>query len=393
MTKRRLKLINSVDVANQPADEDDTGEPGYIVEDPPPQPEPATPQRPKFAPIAATKIAGMEFPPLRWAVLDFLPEGLSILAGPPKAGKSLLATHMCACIAAGRKFLGYDVARGGALYIDGETDARGFKRRLHALGWQEGAEGLLFFSAPAGWLLDSDGIDDLDRFRAFDPDLRLVVIDTLQRLVPQSPGAKFVDAYQQGVARLGPLQKWASSQSVCVLLVHHTGKHSNGGETFDAMSGSRGLTATAENLLTLTRVERDRFKLSITSRHMANLELAIEREGPTWSILGDFEEATMSDERRTLLEFFQENPDSTIKEASVALDRQYGITQRAISRMAKSGQLIRGKRGRYSVNPVSVWSESLNETDKQTDQTGGYLSRAREERDLFSGGRPMEVRS
>ncbi len=58
-----------------------------------PQAEPARPT--KVDPFAnawtADRLMAQEFAPPRWAVPGLIPEGLSLLAGAPKAGKSWLA--------------------------------------------------------------------------------------------------------------------------------------------------------------------------------------------------------------------------------------------------------------------------------------------------------------
>ena len=51
------------------------------------------PHRPRSS-WAADELMAMEFAPPRWAVPGFLAEGVSLLAGPPKVGKSWLALDL-----------------------------------------------------------------------------------------------------------------------------------------------------------------------------------------------------------------------------------------------------------------------------------------------------------
>ena len=59
-----------------------------------------------------------ELPPVRWAIPEILPEGLTLLAGKPKLGKSWLALSVALSIAAGGVALGAQpVAKGHVLYL------------------------------------------------------------------------------------------------------------------------------------------------------------------------------------------------------------------------------------------------------------------------------------
>jgi hypothetical protein len=51
--------------------------------------------------MSASVLAQMRFPALRWAIPQILPEGLALLAGKPKAGKSFFAMQMCIAVSSG----------------------------------------------------------------------------------------------------------------------------------------------------------------------------------------------------------------------------------------------------------------------------------------------------
>src|SRR5438094_10319972 len=77
----------------------------------------------------------MDLPELRWVVPGLIPEGLVILAGRPKAGKSWLALKVCLAVAGIEQTLGTLKAEPGeALYCALEDSPRRIKRRLAALG-------------------------------------------------------------------------------------------------------------------------------------------------------------------------------------------------------------------------------------------------------------------
>ena len=63
--------------------------------------------------------AALEFAPPRWAVPGFLAEGVNLLAGPPKVGKSWLSLGLALNVAAGTPALGsVEVEAGPVLYLE-----------------------------------------------------------------------------------------------------------------------------------------------------------------------------------------------------------------------------------------------------------------------------------
>src|SRR5262249_33456540 len=75
--------------------------------------------RQTFAPMTATELLAMQFPPLLWVVEDLLPAGLTLFTGRGKDGKSLLVWNLCLAVATGGLALGrYKVMHGDVLYLD-----------------------------------------------------------------------------------------------------------------------------------------------------------------------------------------------------------------------------------------------------------------------------------
>jgi hypothetical protein len=105
---------------------------------------PAWQQRPANAPalpqgIAANDLFVAEFPPPRFVVDGLLGDGLTVLGGKPKGGKSWLALLLAWAIAAGESVDGRTVWQGEVLYLALEDTQRRLQsrlRKLHAdLGW------------------------------------------------------------------------------------------------------------------------------------------------------------------------------------------------------------------------------------------------------------------
>jgi hypothetical protein len=78
---------------------------------------------------------------LMWIVPGYIPEGLTILAGRPKIGKSWLVLALALAVAMGTKVLGVDVKKGAVLYCGLEDGQRRMQDRVRkilgptAKGW------------------------------------------------------------------------------------------------------------------------------------------------------------------------------------------------------------------------------------------------------------------
>ncbi len=128
-----------------------------------------------------------ELPPVRWAVPEILPEGLTLLAGKPKLGKSWLALSLALSIAAGGVALGKQpVAQGEVLYLALEENARRLQARARQLlaSMTEVPHGLDF---ALDWpRLAEGGLSYLEEYLKTHPNTRLVVIDTWAKVAPRT---------------------------------------------------------------------------------------------------------------------------------------------------------------------------------------------------------------
>ena len=79
----------------------------------------------------AAELQHKKFPPIAYCVPDLIPEGLTIIAGKPKIGKSWMALDICVAIAGGRFCLGdRKPIQGDVLYAAMEDNERRMQRRI-----------------------------------------------------------------------------------------------------------------------------------------------------------------------------------------------------------------------------------------------------------------------
>jgi len=82
-------------------------------------------------PVNAKELVILELPKPRWAIQGILPEGLNILAGKPKQGKSILCLNVGLAVAAGGKALNkIHAEKGSVIYFALEDTLRRLKERI-----------------------------------------------------------------------------------------------------------------------------------------------------------------------------------------------------------------------------------------------------------------------
>lgn len=289
------------------------------------------------------------FPEPRWAIPGLVPEGLAILGGKPKVGKSWLALGWTVAVAFGRAALGTRTAEAGdALYISLEDSSRRLQQRLAAVvvgTWP--ARLHLETTWPR---LDKGGLERLDIWLTEHPDARLVVLDTLQRVRAPLKGH---DRYGEDYAAVAELQDLASTHRAALVAVHHLRKDDDPADWVDAISGSTGITGAVDTVAALFR-ERGRMDatLKITGRDLDNEpELALGFDAGVWTELGAAAEYRIANERFEVLELFGEQKEISARDVADALGATPEAARQRLSRMARAGELLTPRRGYYAKPP------------------------------------------
>ena len=135
---------------------------------------------PKLSAISAYDLQQKEFEERYYAVQDMIPEGETVIAAPPKTGKSWLMLDMCLKVAEGKPFLGFETKKSDTLYLALEDGDSFEQERLNiVLSGQEAPKNFHFVFSNVmpmneGFLLQLEEL--LKQF----PEVKIVVIDTLQ---------------------------------------------------------------------------------------------------------------------------------------------------------------------------------------------------------------------
>ena len=297
--------------------------------------------------VGAGVILGAVYEPLRWIVPDYLPEGLSILAGRQKLGKTWLALDWAIAVASGGAAMGnISVDQGDVLYIDLENGERRVQRRLERIFPYPPVRpdlSRLQFQFDASEI-GPGLIAELDDWRESVETPRLIVIDVLQRIKPAGRVSR--NSYENDYSALADLQRWATKYGIAVLMLHHTRK-GGADDPLEALSGSNGLSACADTTLVLDRTAGG-ITLYVRGRDVDERETALKFDAGLWSILGDADEWKRSGERSAIIKVLKDADEPmSPAEIAAATGMPGGNVRKLLFAMTKAGQLTKVGYGRY----------------------------------------------
>ncbi len=264
----------------------------------------AAPNKPlSLSVIAARDLQTKDLPTIHFLVSDLLPQGLSLLASPPKYGKSWWVLALCLAVASGEPFMGRQTAQAGCLYLALEDSERRLKFRMNKILRGREAPELLRYATSAHDL-SSGLLDELASFLDVYPETRLIVIDTFQKVRAAANGKE--SAYAADYRESGALKHFADQHGICILLVHHLRKMQAVGDPFERISGTNGILGATDTSMVMTRDTRNDTDtlFSITGRDVDSLDLLIsfDKESCIWTVKGAVEQIAAQREEQEYLQ-------------------------------------------------------------------------------------------
>jgi hypothetical protein len=313
--------------------------------------------------ITARELQSKQFKPVRIILPDLIPEGVTILAGKPKIGKSWLALDVCMAVADENRFVLGDrkPTHGDVLYLALEDNQRRLKKRIDKIVQGQSAWPMRFALHTEWRRIDQGGLEDIEAWCKSVKDPRLVWIDTLAKMRP-IPG-RHEQAYAADYRAIEGAQRLAGQYQVGIVFNHHLRKMSSEDDAFDDVSGTLGLTGAADTIIVMKR-HSGLTKIFVRGRDLEEAEFAAEfnRNTCRWRIVGDAEDVFRSQERQTIIAALKQGaPDpmsiSDIMAASERRDRN--ATKSLLHKMKTAGEVI-SESGRYSLPPT----DPLNSVDR-----------------------------
>lgn len=304
--------------------------------------------------ISAADLRRMTFEPVRYVLDRFIPEGMTLLVGRPKVGKSWWVLDLCLACAAGHSAFGtLKALQGDVLYLALEDGKRRLQRQLDKLLPTFSGEwpNELKLVPMGGWRrADQGGLEDIEAWCKSVSNPVLVVVDTLERIRKPANGKS--PLYSADYEAITGLQKIAIKYGIAIVVLHHDRK-SDADDAFDTVSGTLGLTGAADTILIIKR-RPNGVVLYARGRDIEESETAMQFDKATcrWNILGAASEVLRSNERaRVIAALKSAGQPLSVREIMADAEMQNrNATDILLGKMARDGEIVRVGRGRYDLS-------------------------------------------
>ncbi|HEY3545079.1 MAG TPA: AAA family ATPase, partial [Propionicimonas sp.] len=284
-----------------------------------------------------------------------------------KLGKSCLVYQIAVEVALGGELLGRAIEQGDVLYLALEDGKRRGQTRLRAaLGDRPMPRGRLevrWAASKLGEGLEQELLDWLDQHT----DARLVAIDTLQRVRARGDARR--NAYEVDVEDLARLQDIFKDRAVGLLIVHHSKKDA-GDDFLASVSGTYGITGSADTTLVIQRKRLETFgKLVVTGRDVQEVEEPVQFNGMTWSS-APRSLAEASFEQAEVYKVIEAEGPIFPKAIADLIGSSREAAQRLVEKLVAGGSVARA-RGGYVVARVGIAGEA---EEAETPERGAWTS-------------------
>lgn len=257
-----------------------------------------------FKVIAAQELAVKVFQPIEWLIKPLLPKpSLTMLAGPPKVGKSWL------CM-----FLALQVAEDGheVIYISSEDNDRRLKDRLLSVCPFPpiGIHFIAGLSSERPLPKGKAAHDFIKAVKNKHPAMKCLVVDTLAAIRAEPSAKTRKDEYALSEEEFSGLRQLAHDLDISIILVHHTRKVTdNTASPVESILGSQGIAATVETIMVMKQETGSQdVGLYITGKDVEQQELILPWQSPGFSWPREMTEARLGPFQRKCLDYIRSHP-------------------------------------------------------------------------------------
>jgi hypothetical protein len=223
--------------------------------------------------FTAASLKDKQFDPIYYVVPTLFPEGVTILAGRPKVGKSWMALDIGLGLAGGYYILGtIKLEPADVLYAALEDNPRRLRSRIDRILAGSGQLWPERLTLATKWRrLDAGGVADAKEWVASVKRPKLIIFDTLAGVRPDRNNKD--NLYEGDYRALAELQHWANETGIGAMILHHTRKMESE-DPIDSVSGTLGLTGCVDTVSVLARSPKGT-TLYIRGRDVEEQALAI----------------------------------------------------------------------------------------------------------------------
>jgi AAA domain/RepB DNA-primase from phage plasmid/IclR helix-turn-helix domain len=303
----------------------------------------------------AEDLRTMTFKPIKYVVPGIFVEGLTVLAGKPKIGKSWLFVHAAIAVARGGFTFGdLHCIEGDVFYCALEDNERRMQSRMTKLlgashPWPKRLS--LCYDLPR---LGEGGAEVIRDWIVSHPEARMVAIDTLAMI----RALKKTDEsnYQSDYLALLDLRALANEFGIALVVSHHLRK-AEADDPFDTISGTLGLTGAVDSMLVLKRDSYGGFVLHGKGRDLIEVEKAMsfDRNSCLWRIEGDAGPIRRSSERTSILNAITEAGQPIgPTDIATATGMKAGNVRFLLLKLMQEGVIEKAEYGKYRPRVVTV---------------------------------------
>lgn len=225
----------------------------------------------------------MELGTQQFCIKSLLPQGVCIMGGASKIGKSWLVLDWVDKVAKGDPVWGMETTQGTTLYLCLEDNLQRVQHRLYCISAESTPNA--YYATTAGTLADNLA-EQITSFLLSHPDTVLIVVDTFQLVRGNCNDPSYAGDYQE----IRKLKQIADEYKLTILLVHHIRKQGDP-DPLNRLSGTTGLSGAADAVFVLDRKNRndDAALLICTGRDVEYREISLRfsKDRFVWEMIAD----------------------------------------------------------------------------------------------------------
>ena len=292
------------------------------------------------------QLAGMEIEPVKWFIPQVLPSGLTILAGPPKIGKSFFCWNMALAIATGGVAFSSTTLEQSynVTYLSLEDPPALLKDRLELIlpEPEEKPNNLHIIHDLHQKKLNAVGLKMLEA-HLDETASELLIVDTWKHVAPQinSKGTSYDVDYES----LIPIQQFAHQRNMGIVLVTHTRKAADLDNVFNQIQGSVGMQASCDTLMMLSH-DSGAKTLHLSGRRIPSEQYALTISEGIWALQGNAQEYQKSELRKEIIEHLKDAGSRGLSAGDLVdlVGKPDNLIRLTLRRMVAKGEIVQPKK-------------------------------------------------
>ncbi len=230
-----------------------------------------------------------------FVVDGLIPQGLSVLSGSSKIGKSWLMLWLSLQVARGQPVWEFETHKSDVLYLCLEDTYARIQNRLYKITDEAPSELRI---ATTSFQIGNGLEQQIEQYLFDFPNTKLVIIDTFQKVRDSKNTGGKSGMYAGDYDDVSALKNISDKYGIAVIVVHHVRKLKDVSDPFNEVSGSTGITGAADTNFVLKRSRANESgTLLATGRDIEYQELTLKFNGNShlWELV---ERKNMEDIRR-----------------------------------------------------------------------------------------------